>query len=331
MQFSVKTQKPYTVTVAEDFSLCQFNNEDFKNILIVTDDLVAPLYLEEVSRLFNGKRLIYKIIKHGEESKNLDNYLEILSLLTTSGFTRHDAVLALGGGVVGDLAGFAASTYMRGIKFYQIPTTLLSQIDSCVGGKTSIDFNNAKNVVGTFYQPTAVYVNTSLLKTLPEKEFENGLGELTKYAFLTGRKYGKTVTAQTIAECLEYKISIVCKDEYDQGGRALLNLGHTVGHAIEALSGFTISHGLCVYKGISAVLDISAKLYSFDRQKTERLRAFLQSFGLDGQCSFDKRSILEKIKSDKKAFSDGVNLVTVFDLGDCRVERISFERLGKLL
>ncbi len=331
MQLKVKTQKPYTVTIAEDFSLLQFNKEEFENLLIVTDDVVAPLYIEKVSRLFNGKKVIAKVIKHGEASKNVDNYLEILSLLVCNGFTRKDAVLALGGGVVGDLAGFAASTYMRGIKFYQMPTTLLSQIDSCVGGKTAIDFYGAKNVIGTFYQPSAVYVCTSFLKSLLDKEVENGLGELIKYAFLTGKKFDKRIAPQTISECLKYKISVVEKDEYDCGCRALLNLGHTVGHAIEALSGFTLSHGLCVYKGILAAIEISAKLYSFDKQKTERLKAFLQSFGLDGDIVFDKQSILEKIKSDKKASCDDINFITVFDLGDCRIERITFERLGELL
>lgn len=329
MQIKVNTKKPYNVQVLQDFSFQP--NKDFNSLLILTDDVVAKLYLEKVYSLYEGKNIVVKIIKHGEESKSTQNYLEVLSLLLNSGFTRNDAILALGGGVVGDLAGFVASTYMRGIKYFQMPTTLLSQIDSSVGGKTAVNLDGVKNAVGTFYQPTEVYINTSFLKTLQKKEFENGYGELAKYAFLTGKKFTKDVTTQTIAEAIKYKISVVEADEYDRGRRTLLNLGHTVGHAIEALSDFDIPHGVCVYKGISAIIDISAKLYDFEKQKTERLKNYLSAFGIDDDLVFDKKSILQKIKSDKKTINDGINLVTVYDMGDCRIENISFSRLGELL
>lgn len=334
--FTVKTTRPYDVII--DYGWKSFPKKNFVSdkILIVTDENLSALYLKEVAELFSGK--VYTIIiPAGENSKNLDNYKKIIEFLYEKDFSRKDCVVSLGGGVVGDLSGLVASTYKRGTGFYQIPTTIIGMIDSSVGGKTAVNIGKIKNAVGTFYQPDGVYVNLDLLKTLPNAEVVNGLGEFIKYTFLSEKVSAKNylsenrLSEEDIFTCLKVKADVVEKDEKDCSLRALLNLGHTVGHAVESLSNFTIPHGICVFKGLVCTVKISSKLYGFSKEKTEGFLDYLKGFGLDEDIVFPKDQIIERIKSDKKVFGDKINMVCIYDFGDCRIEKISLDLLGELL
>lgn len=334
--FTVKTNSPYEVII--DYGWKSFPKNFFSSdkILIVTDENISALYLNEVAELFSGK--VYTVtIPAGENGKNLDNYKRIIEFLYEKDFSRKDYVVALGGGVVGDLSGFVASTFKRGLRFYQIPTTIIGMIDSSVGGKTAVNIGDVKNAVGTFYQPNGVYVNMNLIKTLPETELNNGLGEFIKYTFLSKEVSAKNYSSKNrlseedIYTCLKVKADVVEKDEKDYSLRALLNLGHTVGHAIESLSNFTIPHGICVFKGLVCAVKISSKLYGFSKEKTDGFLGYLNGFGLDGDIVFKKDLIVERIKADKKVFGDEINTVCIYDFGDCRIEKIKLALLGELL
>ncbi len=332
--FTVNASKKYDILISDSLSDFPKNLYAGKKVCVVSDDKVAELYLEEVKKLLPESTVSF-VFPHGECSKNSHTYLKILDFLAENGFHRGDAVVALGGGVTGDLSGFAASTYMRGIGFYQIPTSLLAMIDSSVGGKTAIDLSAGKNLVGTFYQPDGVYINLSFLRTLPKEEFSNGLGELVKYAFLSTTiseaDVRGGVTCDLIARALEIKAKIVEADERESGCRALLNLGHTVGHAIESLSGYTIPHGLCVYKGLGEAITVSKKYYGLSDKKEKELRALLASADEDGTIPYAKNDIIKKIALDKKASDGFVRFILIKDAGDCRAENIPLDRLGELL
>ena len=233
-----------------------------RKVLVVTDTNVAPLWLPRVVSAINRSGVCnvhFHIVEAGEKSKCISEWKRILSELAALRFTRDDVVAALGGGVVGDLAGFAASTYMRGIDWIQIPTSLLAMVDSSVGGKTGIDLCGLKNIVGSFWQPLRVFVNTRALDTLPRKWFEDGLGEVLKYSLLgagfslrdAAECFKHEKLQQVIDKCIRFKASVVNADEKDKTGtRACLNLGHTLGHALEKESNFKISHGIGVMLGL---------------------------------------------------------------------------------
>ena len=235
---------------------------------IITDDVVMPLYSDSIIGELSGcgfETCVY-VLPHGEASKNGREYLKILEFLAESGLDRRDTVVALGGGVVGDIAGFAAATYLRGIDCVQIPTTLLSMTDSSVGGKTAIDLKAGKNLAGAFKQPKFVAIDTDFLETLPEAEIKNGLGELIKYAVIDGGEiltmledgFGKNV--QKIVEAaVDIKRRVVEADEKESGLRRILNFGHTPAHAAEKLSGFTLPHGVAVAAGVNLMLRASVR------------------------------------------------------------------------
>ena len=331
---TVNASKKYDILIADRLDDFPKGLYAGKKVCVVSDDKVADLYLDKVKKLLPDSSVSF-VFPHGERSKNAHTYMQILDFLANNGFHRGDAIVTLGGGVTGDLAGFAASTYMRGIGFYQIPTTLLAMIDSSVGGKTAIDLPAGKNLVGTFYQPDGVYVNTDFLKTLPQEEISNGLGELIKYAFLSRTISADDVrggvTCDLIARALAIKAKIVEDDEREGGKRMLLNLGHTVGHAVESLSGYAIPHGLCVYKGLGAAITVSKNYYGLTDEKEKELRALLASANEDGTIPFTKSEIIEKIALDKKSGDGFVKFVLIRDVGDCAVEKIPLDRFGELL
>jgi len=258
----------YDVVIGDDevFNIelaCFFKKvSQARKVMVVTDSNVCPLWWPTISDVIEknaGCKTWCHMIKAGEESKNLDEWKKILSELAAAKFTRDDLVVALGGGVVGDLAGFVASTYMRGIDWIQIPTSLLAMVDSSIGGKTGVDLGHFKNIVGSFWQPLEVFVNLKVLNTLPSKWIEDGLGEVLKYSLL-GAGFDsfelldlvKLEVIQTIVKkCIALKASVVKMDEHDKNGaRACLNLGHTLGHALEKESKFDISHGIGVMLGL---------------------------------------------------------------------------------
>lgn len=305
------------------------------NVAIVTDENVGRLYGDCLDRFLTGKKVCKITVKSGEASKDAQTFLYILNRLASFGFTRSDGIIALGGGVIGDLAAFCASVYMRGINLVAVPTSLLAMVDSSVGGKTAINLETGKNLCGTFYQPKAVYVNTSFLKTLPERELSCGYGEIIKYFFLsdtvTEDDLKREPDQSLIYKCLKIKADIVAEDEKESGKRKLLNLGHTIGHAIERLSGFTLSHGECVAKGLLAALNISKKYYGLTDEVYRHAYAVISSKGHDLKNPFAAADIVNLIKSDKKSNSDGVDAVLIDASLKARVVHLNYRSLGEYL
>lgn len=336
-ELEVSASKTYKITIEKGFSLFSERVLPYlvgRNVAIITDDIVDKLFGGILDGFLENKRVVQIVLKHGEKSKNAKNYLNIINALAENGFTREDSVIALGGGVIGDIAGFAASTYMRGITLVAVPTTLLSMVDSSVGGKTAIDLKAGKNLCGTFYQPSAVYTNTEFLKSLPKKEIKNGLGEVVKYAFLsdTVKKSDiKNIDENLIYKCLKIKRDIVNEDEKESGVRALLNLGHTVGHAIEKLSGYKLSHGACVVKGLRYSIEVSKRLFDLDEKTVNKMYALLKYAKCDLSVNFSVDEIAEQIIADKKRQGDSVKFVAIKDVGKPEIVKIHLSKLKEML
>ena len=335
-ELTVRASEKYKITIAKDLGLFPervLPHIKGENVAVVTDDIVNGLYGEVLDGFLQGKRVIKVVIKHGEKSKNAKNYLNIINALAEHEFTREDTVIALGGGVVGDISGFAASTYMRGITLIALPTTLLAAVDSSVGGKTAIDLATGKNLCGTFYQPSAVYVNTGFLKTLPKKEIRNGLGEVIKYAFLSDTVRVadvRKIDANLIYRCLKIKRDIVEKDEKEAGERALLNLGHTFGHAIEKLSGYRLAHGSCVAKGLVYSVEISKRLYNLSAEQVSEMYGLLKSAKHDLSCEFSAEELVGQIVADKKRKGDEIKFVALKGIGKPEIAEIKISELKNM-
>ena len=337
LTLKVNASKNYDIILSDNLS--QFSlmasHVNGSNVLIVTDDNVNALYGGALDNYFTGKNVFTYVLPHGEENKNGENYFKIINFLAENGFTRNDAVVTFGGGVVGDIGAFVASTYMRGITLIAVPTTLLSAVDSSVGGKTGIDLPSGKNLCGTFYQPNAVYINVNFLKTLPNREVVSGMGEVIKYAFLSdtvnSELISKGVTKELIYNCLQIKANVVNNDEFENGLRMILNLGHTVGHAIESLSGYNYSHGECVAKGINYAIKLSKKVLNLSDNVTTKLYGVLNLYNFDLTCNFTAKELVNQIKKDKKSTGDSVNFVLVEDVAKPVIKKISYTELENLL
>ena len=302
-------------------------------LALVTDDTVDALYSKTVTTALENAG--YKVKKfvfcHGEESKNLTKYSEILNFLAQNELTRTDAVVALGGGVVGDMAGFAAATYLRGIKYIQIPTTLLAQIDSSVGGKTAIDLTHGKNLVGAFCQPSLVICDVNTLSTLPKEIYLDGMGEAVKYAFLDKKIYTLLQDEYDILDlvylCVDYKRFVVENDEFEKGMRKLLNLGHTPAHGIEKLSSYTISHGRAVTLGLKIILKNSLKHGYIDKELFGNAIALIEKQVGKLECPYTIKEICSSSLNDKKRSGDYITLIMVYGVGDCRLVKIKVDEL----
>ena len=336
-RFEVKASKTYPILIENGLSsfsdlLCYLKGG---KVAIVTDDIVDRLYGSSLDDFLENKSVYKFVIKHGENSKNAENYLKIMNELAKSDFTRSDSVIALGGGVVGDLAAFVASTYMRGINLVAVPTTILSMVDSSVGGKTAINLDEGKNLCGSFYQPDAVYINLDYLNSLPDEQVMCGFGEIIKYAFLSKtikkEDLNGEINEELIYKCLKIKADIVEADEKEGGVRKLLNLGHTIGHAIEKLSGFSLTHGDCVVKGLFAIAKVSKEYYGFSEKTYKKIVEIISSRGHDLDNPFSNSEIIEQIKRDKKSGEDYVDAVLIDENLSSKVERISFERFKGLI
>jgi 3-dehydroquinate synthase len=302
-----------------------------EQIMIVTNEVVAPLYLQRVEAAFTERTRHSLILPDGERYKNLDSFSRVIDELISEGFHRDACIIALGGGVIGDLAGFAAASYQRGIDFVQIPTTLLAQVDSSVGGKTAVNHPQAKNMIGAFHQPVAVITDTGTLETLPRRELAAGLAEVIKYGLLEDIDFFAWIEAHVdellaldseamthaIARCCEIKAAIVADDELEHGRRALLNLGHTFGHAIEALGGYgRWLHGEAVAIGMQMAAETSALLGWIDRAETERVRLLLERAGLPTSVTgLTADEIMRRMRLDKKAGRKGLRMVLLERLG----------------
>lgn len=306
-----------------------------KNICIVSDSNVWPLYGEAAKTSLEsaGFSVTSFVFPAGEESKNGMTYLELLNFLAQNRLTRSDLIVALGGGVVGDLAGFAAATYLRGIRFIQVPTTLLAAVDSSVGGKTAIDLPAGKNLAGAFCQPSLVLCDIDTLNTLPQDIFRDGCAEVIKYGILYDEAFFRYLAdtglafdrEAVIARCVELKRDVVVEDEFDTGARMKLNLGHTIGHGVESCSRFALSHGKAVAIGMAIVARASRC------QDTQQILAILKQFGLPTESTFSAKQLADCALSDKKRSGGTVNLIIPNCIGDCAIVPTAVEKIQSFI
>ena len=299
--------------------------------LILTDDHVAPLYAQALASSLRSAGFVPEVytVPHGEGAKSLPVLGALLEHLAEQKYTRTDAMFALGGGVVGDLCGFAASIYLRGIPFVQIPTTLLACVDSSVGGKTAINLQAGKNLAGAFYQPRLVICDPDTLGTLPPEVFSDGCAEVIKYGVINDAEMfamlqdGVSPAGELIiARCVQNKATVVEQDEFDTGMRQLLNLGHTAAHAIEKLSDFTISHGSAVAMGTVLIMRAMVAKRLCAKGDLEALMDLNAKQGLPTECPYSADALASIALSDKKRAGDSITLVVPYAIGDCRLCKI---------
>lgn len=304
---------------------------------IVTDSNVAPLYLEQLAQQFELP-VSSTVIPAGEEHKRLSTVEGIYHDLLAVGFTRKDLIIALGGGVVGDITGFAAATLLRGVSLCQIPTTLLAQVDSSVGGKTGVDLAEGKNLVGAFYQPRLVLIDPEVLNTLPDTTFADGMAEVVKYGYIANPDILDMVSqpdykahiSDVIYECVKIKRDVVAIDEHDTGLRMILNFGHTVGHAVEKLGSYTeLTHGQAVAIGMVAALRLGA--LRGDADLSAPLVALLHKIGLPTELTHNREAIFGALLSDKKKFGSTVNFILVREPGRAEITPIEAEALHEYI
>jgi 3-dehydroquinate synthase len=303
-----------------------------RDVILVSNTTVAPLYAQAVTRGLSGRRIVECILPDGEVFKTLPNVSRILDVLVANRFGRDACVMALGGGVVGDIAGFAAATYQRGVEFIQIPTTLLAQVDSSVGGKTGVNHPGGKNLIGAFHQPSAVFADLDTLATLPPRELRAGLAEVVKYALLGDAAFfawlenhveallarDAAAVTHVIKTCCSMKAAIVGRDEREQGERALLNLGHTFGHAIEAATGYgEWLHGEAVAAGLLMAASMSRRCGWLTEEALQRIRTLLERLGLARDArGISAATALEHMRIDKKVKAGRIRLVLLRGVGN---------------
>ena len=310
--YSIEVERGVLASVGEQIDLN-------RRVLIVTDEGVPKEYAVKVAD--QCKKAVICTLEQGESSKSLEKLAFLLQTMLDSGFSRKDLVIAVGGGVIGDLAGFAASVYMRGIDFCNIPTTLLSQIDSSIGGKTAINFGGVKNTVGAFYQPKKVLIDPLLLKTLPKRQISNGLAEAIKMALTSDAELFGLLEKGDIEEnidevimrSLNVKRSVVEKDEKETGLRRILNFGHTVGHGIESTNEGTLYHGECVALGMIPMCDEKIR---------EKVIGVLKKYGLYRIMEYDWEKIASAAFHDKKADGDTVTVIAVSSVGSFEIKKM---------
>ncbi len=338
---NIKTSEPYEVKVGQGI-LKNIAREisDIKKpgkCIIVSDDTVFSLYGEIVkTSLSDAGYTVYEaVFPHGEESKNMETALSLLTAFFEAGLTRSDFAIALGGGIVGDICGFVSSIYLRGIDFIQVPTTLLAAIDSSVGGKTGINTDYGKNLVGAFHQPRLVICDTDTFETLPYEIYTAGICEALKYGVIRDRELfeaiGNEDIEDTVCRCVEIKADIVEKDEFDHGERQLLNFGHTLGHSIEALSDFKISHGHAVGLGMLIISRACEKHGLCEIGISEKIEKALQSFDINTDISYSAKELASYAMSDKKRKGNSITLVIPEKLGKCVLHTISTDKLEEFI
>ena len=310
-------------------------------VAIISDSNVWPLYGKTLSSVLEQKgfQVIHYVFPAGEASKNGETYLNILNFLAENQLTRKDLLIALGGGVVGDMTGFVAATYLRGIPYVQIPTTLLSMVDSSVGGKTAIDLPSGKNLAGAFYQPKLVLCDINTLQTLPVNIFRDGCAEVIKYGILYDRSLFDSLTASgpyfdresVISRCVELKRNVVAEDEFDTGKRQLLNLGHTFGHGVEAHSQYKISHGKAVAIGMAIAAKTACAHKVCSQDTANNIIAILEKFSLPTKTEFTSEQLYTSALSDKKRSGGKINIVLPRQIGNCDLFPIPVSQLEPLI
>ena len=332
-KITVKASGTYDILINKGglSGIGQALKERFKpcTIAILSDNKVFPLYGKVVADALKatGFSTVSHVIPNGEQSKTLAGVTAFIDRMVQAQVTRTDMVLALGGGVVGDMAGFAAAIYLRGIPYIQVPTTLLAAVDSSVGGKTAVDISAGKNLVGAFHQPALVYLDTETLNTLDPAVMRDGFAEVIKYGIILDSKLFDTVSkpgsfdlTSVIARCIEIKRDVVEQDEFDKGLRGLLNLGHTFGHAIEKLSDFTITHGSAVARGMIIAAKV-ARTYGFT-DYTDIITKVVKDYGFDTDCPFRADELYSVILSDKKRSGADITLVLPKQIGASTLEKM---------
>lgn len=342
---SVSASKSYTVEIAPGL-INELGNRVASihpsvKAAIISDSNVWPLYGHTaVESMKNaGFEVIHFVFEAGEASKNGSTYLEILNFLASSRMTRADILIALGGGVVGDMTGFVAATYLRGISFIQVPTTLLAMVDSSIGGKTAIDLQSGKNLAGAFYQPDLVLCDTNTLSTLPESIFRDGCAEVIKYGILYDEKLFCHLEAHgllfdrlsVVTRCVELKRDVVAEDEFDHGSRQKLNLGHTIGHGIEACSNYYISHGQAVGMGIAIITRSAQSMGICSANTCRRITSLLSKFMLPTATDYTASQLFDCALSDKKRAGSTVNLIIPKDIGNCMIRPTAIDQLETII
>ena len=318
-----------------------------QKVVLVTDDNVEPLYGREVASQLRseGFEVFTFTFPAGEASKNLSTVEKLWEFCAQQGLTRSDGVIALGGGVVGDLAAFAASTYMRGIHFLQIPTSLTAQVDSSIGGKTGINSNYAKNMMGTFAQPDGVLIDPEVLKTLEKRDFREGIGEIVKCALIADKqlwiRLNEIKDADELLQEAEYFIRAACdvkrklvvEDQFDQGTRLYLNFGHTIGHAVEAYAGYgQVMHGEAVAIGMVQISKVAESKGLMPKGLVTQIKAVLQKFQLPQTYEpWDEAALFEILSHDKKARGKMIKIVLVPEIGQAKIHEISLQEMKEYL
>ena len=338
---TVNVSKKYDILIGSDLlnKIGTYVRDLFPNarVAIISDENVWSIYQNTVCNSLRsvGYDPINFIFPAGEHSKNGKTYLEILNFLAENKITRSDILIALGGGVVGDITGFSAATYLRGIHYIQVPTSLLAMVDSSVGGKSAIDLPTGKNLAGAFYQPDLVVCDINALDTLPVEIFRDGCAEIIKYGVLYDERLFSHLTANktqfdreyVISRCIELKCDVVCQDEFDTGERQKLNLGHTVGHGIEKHTNYTISHGQAVAAGMAIIARASAANAYCDQDTSNRVCNILHAFALPAATNISSQQLFESILSDKKRNGDYLNLIIPQKIGFCEIEKMPISEI----
>lgn len=312
-----------------------------KKIAVVTDTNVAPRYLDTVKSSIEkeGFEVITFIFDAGESSKTTKTVIDIVEFLAENKLTRKDTVVALGGGVCGDMAGFASAIYLRGIDFVQLPTTLLSQVDSSVGGKTGVDLPQGKNLCGAFHQPRLVLIDPETLNSLPPHFFSDGMGEVIKTGCIKSAELFEKIENEDIREniediiysCVDIKRGVVERDEKEQGERALLNFGHTAGHGIEKLHNFTgVSHGEAVGIGMIMISEAGERAGLTEAGTAARIKKVLEKYNLKTSDENSAADIVEAMQSDKKRTGSGINFVMLASIGSSFIYPVENEKINEL-
>lgn len=340
LRVSCPQAPPYEIVLTDSFSLLAEKTASLldrpRRVMIVSDSHVAPLYLKEVTDALSPvcSGVSSFVFPAGEEQKDLNTVRDLYKAMIGARLDRKDLLIALGGGVTGDLTGFAAATYMRGIRFIQIPTSLLAQVDSSIGGKTGVDLDSYKNMVGAFCQPALVYMNTAVLETLPDRHFSNGCAEIIKHGVILDpelftfleenaediMRRDPALTARMILLSCRVKRDVVEEDPRELGIRTLLNFGHSLGHAIERTMDFSLLHGECVALGMTAACHIAAARGLITREEEERVRRLLERFALPVRLQeLPEESVLEAASLDKKADAGRIRFVLPKGIGHAEI------------
>lgn len=342
----VNVSKPYDVLIGNGlinelpgliFPVCTSNR-----VAIVTDDIVAGLYLEKVEEELKerGFETGSFIFQNGEQSKNIDTLSDILEFLAENHIRRNDTLIALGGGVPGDITGLAAAIYMRGISVIQVPTTLLAAVDSSVGGKTAIDLKNGKNLAGAFWQPSMVVCDVGIIERLPDDIFAEGMAEVIKCNVIKDLPIIEWIGDGTICthledviyECIALKRDVVEQDEYDvKGIRNILNVGHTVAHAVEKLSGYTVSHGHAVGTGLVVESEMASRLSLCDEATIQKLKTAVDAYNLPVATPWSAEVMVDAMKSDKKNRDAQIVFELPYRLGECKEIKLDKSKATELI